>query len=82
MSLSASEQKRYTLEEIELKITELKKKMILSKVNHYMHLHLCIPFVGLWLIPWGLITIAAKIERNKDTKNLNELIKKGELSRS
>jgi len=79
MSLSASEPKNHTLEEIELEISELKKKMIFSKVNHYMHLHLCIPSVGLWLIPWGLITITAKIERNKDTKNLNELIKKGEL---
>jgi len=79
MSLSASEPKDHTLEEIELEISELKKKIILSKVNHYMHLHICIPCVGLWLIPWGLITIVAKIKRNKDNKNLNELIKKKEL---
>ncbi len=79
MSLSVSEPKNHTLEEIKLEISELKKKMIFAKVNHYMHLHLCIPCVGLWLIPWGMITVVAKIKRNKDTKILNELIKKEEL---
>ncbi len=79
MSLSASEPKKYTLQEIELKITELKKKLILSKVNHHMHLHICIFTFGLWLIVWPYITIAAKIERNKDKKKLNYLIKEEEL---
>ncbi|MCW8895136.1 MAG: hypothetical protein OQK48_00785 [Sulfurimonas sp.] len=79
MSLSASEPQKYTLEEIELEIAELKKKIILSKVNHHMHLHLCIPSFGLWPIVWGYITVAAKIERNKYKKRLNELTKEKEL---
>ena len=74
MSLCASELKKHTLEEIKLKITELKKKLIFSKVNHHMHLHLCIPSFGLWSIAWGYITITAKIERNKYKEKLNELL--------
>lgn len=57
------ESKKYNLQEVEFEITHLQSKITSTKVNHILHLLLCIPTAGFWIIAWILITISAGSER-------------------
>lgn len=72
MGLFSSEPKKYNLQEIEFEITNLKTKIASTKVNHILHLLLCVPTAGFWIIAWILITISASSERSGYEKNLKD----------
>ena len=72
MGLFSSKPKKYNLQEIEFEITNLKTKIASTKVNHILHLLLCIPTAGFWVIAWILITISVSSERNDYEKSLKD----------
>ena len=76
MGFFSTEPKKYNLQEIEFEITNLKTKIASTKVNHILHLLLCIPTAGFWIIPWILITISASGERSGYEKSLKDFYQK------
>ena len=76
MGIFSSKQKKYNLQEIEFEITNLKTKITSTKVNHILHLLLCIPTAGFWIIAWILITISASSERSDYEKSLKDFYRR------
>lgn len=72
MGIFSSKPKQYNFQEIEFEITNLKTKIASTKVNHILHLLLCIPTAGLWIIIWILIAISASSKRSGYEKDLKE----------
>lgn len=64
--------KTYTLSEVEFEIDRLQTKVKSTKVNHILHLLLCIPTAGFWIIAWILIVISASMEKSGYEKELKE----------
>ncbi len=60
----------YNSQDVEFEITKLKSKIEGTKVNHILHLLLCIPTAGIWIIIWILIVISASSERSGYEKAL------------
>jgi len=64
--------KTYTLPEVEFEIERLQIKIKATKVNHILHLLLCIPTVGFWIIIWILVTVSVSSEKSGYEKELKE----------
>ena len=76
MGFFSTKPKKYNLQEVEFEITNLKTKIASTKVNHILHLLLCIPTAGFWIIAWILITISASGERSGYEKSLKDFYQK------
>ena len=85
MGLFSFMDKKYTLPEIEFEISNLQTKIASTKVNHVLHLLLCIPTAGIWIIIWILTTISVSMEKSgyeRDLKKLYQEKEKYEKSKS
>lgn len=67
-----NEPKKYNLQEIELEIENIKRSIESTKVNHVLHLLLCLPTAGIWVIFWIIIAISAKSERKNHARRLED----------
>lgn len=81
MGLS-SDKKTNTLTEVEFEIERLQSIIKSKKVNHILHLLLCVPTFGLWVIIWILISITASSEKSGYEVELKEVYEmKGKLQK-
>jgi len=78
----SSDKKTNTLTEVEFEIERLQSIIKSKKVNHILHLLLCVPTFGLWVIIWILISITASSEKSGYEVELKEVYEmKGKLQK-
>ena len=60
---------------IDFQIEETNRLIAGQKVNHILHLLLCIPTVGFWAIIWVLVVISSSMETSRLKRELEKLYK-------
>lgn len=64
--------KEHTLESLENDIEQARRGIAGQKVNHILHLLLCIPTVGLWIVVWILVWISSSLEISRLERKIKE----------
>lgn len=57
--------KAMNIEEKKLYLMKMQLKVDRFKTSHILHLLLCVPTAGLWIIPWFLIAQSNKSQRDE-----------------
>ena len=65
--------KAMNIEEKKIYIMKMQLKSDNLKTNHVLHLLLCIPTAGLWIIAWFFIAQSNQSQRSELEKLLNEV---------
>jgi hypothetical protein len=60
-------------DDYEFEKERIERKIAGAKVNHILHLLLCFPTVGFWVIPWFFMAMSAGSRRREAQSELNEL---------